>query len=304
MQYNSKQKSMKMEEENNSKIQLTDRQKAILFAVIEEYAEMATPVGSVTLAKLFDVSSATIRAEMARLEELGLVASPHTSAGRIPTDAGYRLYVNSLVSRENDLELALETEDLGDLDTEADDDFEEVFAEAARQIAKDPYFKKICPNRALSSGQNDKNRGLHALEVRIGSQAQAEYAIRTAVDMLVELTGNLGLATIGNQLYLSGISKLFSQPEFMDYQRIQNVSKLLDNLEPWLREARPGEPLNIFIGRENPIGKNSDVSLIISKFRSPYSDSSYIGILGPTRQNYAQVMGLVRHAGKYLESMY
>lgn len=304
MQYNSKQKSMKMEEENNSKIQLTDRQKAILFAVIEEYAEMATPVGSVTLAKLFDVSSATIRAEMARLEELGLVASPHTSAGRIPTDAGYRLYVNSLVSRENDLELALETEDLGDLDTEADDDFEEVFAEAARQIAKDPYFKKIYPDRALSSGQNDKNRGLHALEVRIGSQAQAEYAIRTAVDMLVELTGNLGLATIGNQLYLSGISKLFSQPEFTDYQRIQNVSKLLDNLEPWLREARPGEPLNIFIGRENPIGKNSDVSLIISKFRSPYSDSSYIGILGPTRQNYAQVMGLVRHAGKYLESMY
>lgn len=304
MQYNSKQKSMKTEEENNAKIQLTDRQKAILFAVIEEYAEMATPVGSVTLAKLFDVSSATIRAEMARLEELGLVASPHTSAGRIPTDAGYRLYVNSLVSRENDLELALETEDLGDLDTEADDDFEEVFAEAARQIAKDPYFKKICPDRALSSGQNDKNRGLHALEVRIGSQAQAEYAIRTAVDMLVELTGNLGLATIGNQLYLSGISKLFSQPEFMDYQRIQNVSKLLDNLEPWLREARPGEPLNIFIGRENPIGKNSDVSLIISKFRSPYSDSSYIGILGPTRQNYAQVMGLVRHAGKYLESMY
>ena len=304
MQYNSKQKSMKTEEENNSKIQLTDRQKAILFAVIEEYAEMAAPVGSVTLAKLFDVSSATIRAEMARLEELGLVASPHTSAGRIPTDAGYRLYVNSLVSRENDLELALETEDLGDLDTEADDDFEEVFAEAARQIAKDSYFQKFCPDRALSSGQNDKNRGLHALEVRIGSQAQAEYAIRTAVDMLVELTGNLGLATIGNQLYLSGISKLFSQPEFTDYQRIQNVSKLLDNLEPWLREARPGEPLNIFIGRENPIGKNSDVSLIISKFRSPYSDSSYIGILGPTRQNYAQVMGLVRHAGKYLESMY
>ena len=304
MQYNSKQKSMKMEEEKYSKIQLTDRQKAILFAVIEEYAEMATPVGSVTLAKLFDVSSATIRAEMARLEELGLVASPHTSAGRIPTDAGYRLYVNSLVSRENDLELALEAEDLGDLDTEADDDFEEVFAEAARQIAKDPYFQKICPDRALSSGQNDKNRGFHALEVRIGSQAQAEYAIRTAVDMLVELTGNLGLATIGNQLYLSGISKLFSQPEFTDYQRIQNVSKLLDNLEPWLREARPGEPLNIFIGRENPIGKNSDVSLIISKFRSPYSDSSYIGILGPTRQNYAQVMGLVRHAGKYLESMY
>ena len=69
---------------------LTKRQEGILFAIIEEYAELATPVGSVTLAKLFDVSSATIRAEMARLEEYGYIAQPHTSAGRVPTDAGYR----------------------------------------------------------------------------------------------------------------------------------------------------------------------------------------------------------------------
>ena len=63
--------------EKQPQIHLTDRQQSILFAIIEEYAEMAAPVGSVTLAKLFDVSSATIRSEMARLEELGLIASPH-----------------------------------------------------------------------------------------------------------------------------------------------------------------------------------------------------------------------------------
>ena len=291
--------------EETSHLKLTDRQKVILFAVIEEYAEMAAPVGSVTLAKLFDVSSATIRAEMARLEELGLVASPHTSAGRIPTDAGYRFYVNSLVEREGvsqDTPSARPPQSMGL--AEQNSTLSELFTEAVDSFFDRPPSSVFSPTRALSSGQNDKNRGLHALEVRIGSQAQAEYAIRSAVDMLVELTGNLGLATIGNQLYLSGISKLFAQPEFMDYQRIQNVSKLLDNLEPWLREAKPGEPLNIFIGHENPIGRNSDVSLIISKFRSLYSDSSYIGILGPTRQNYAQVMSLVRHAGKYLEHMY
>ena len=56
---------------------LTTRQQEILFAIIEEYAELATPVGSVTLAKLFDVSSATIRAEMAKLEQFGLIAQPH-----------------------------------------------------------------------------------------------------------------------------------------------------------------------------------------------------------------------------------
>ena len=294
--------------EKQPQIHLTDRQQCILFAIIEEYAEMAAPVGSVTLAKLFDVSSATIRSEMSRLEELGLIASPHTSAGRIPTDAGYRFYVNNLVEREN-LSSANSSDSGTDFNAPSQEDYSEEessseYLDDSVSLYLDSSYRRISPSRALSSGQQDRNRGLHALEVRINSQAQAEYAIRTAVDMLVELTGNLGLATIGNQLYLSGISKLFSQPEFTDYQRIQNVSKLLDNLEPWLREARPGQPLNIFIGRENPIGKNSDVSLIISKFRSPYSDSSYIGILGPTRQNYAQVMSLVRHAGQYLENMY
>ncbi len=294
--------------ENQPKVHLTDRQQSILFAIIEEYAEMAAPVGSVTLAKLFNVSSATIRSEMARLEELGLIASPHTSAGRIPTDAGYRFYVNNLVEHEN-LSPSISSEPDTYFNASSQESYNEEESDSAYlddsvSLYLDSSYRRISPSRALSSGQQDRNRGLHALEVRINSQAQVEYAIRTAVDMLVELTGNLGLATIGNQLYLSGISKLFSQPEFTDYQRIQNVSKLLDNLEPWLREARPGQPLNIFIGRENPIGKNSDVSLIISKFRSPYSDSSYIGILGPTRQNYAQVMSLVRHAGQYLENMY
>lgn len=258
---------------------ITDRQKEILFAIIEEYSEMAAPVGSVTLAKLFDVSSATIRAEMARLEELGLIAQPHTSAGRIPTDAGYRLYVNSMTE---------------EVDHEIDnEEIEQSFFSSPLQL------KVNLPEKP----SNLIDRSAHALEIRVSSQTRADYAIRGAVDSLVELTGNLGLATIGDQLYLSGISRLFMQPEFSDTNRVQAVAKLLDNLEPWLREAAPGDPLNIFIGQENPIGKSSGVSLIISKFRSPYSDNSYIGVLGPTRQNYSRVMSLVRHAGNKLEEI-
>ena len=244
---------------------LTERQREILFAIIEQYAELASPVGSVTLAKLFDVSSATIRAEMARLESLGLIAQPHTSAGRIPTDAGYRYYVNSLVEETESVE------------------YDELPAQNFPRLE--------APNP----------RSTHVLEVRVSSQASAETMIKSAVDSLVDLTGNLGLGTIGNQLYLAGISRLLTQPEFVDLNRVQAVAKLLDNLEPWLREAAPGEPLNIFIGKENPIGKSSGVSLIISKFRSPFSDNSYIGVLGPTRQNYQKVMSLVRRAGKMLE---
>ena len=236
-------------------MELTSRQEKILAQIIEEYAETASPVGSVTMAKLFNVSPATIRAEMARLESMGLIAQPHTSAGRVPTDAGYRFYVNYMTENTS----------------------------------------------AFEGTEILENRGMHALEKRVASQSRADAAIRGAVDSLVELTGNLGLATIGGQLYLSGISRLFTQPEFMDYKKVQAVAKLLDNLEPWLMEAAPGEPLNIFIGHENPIGKNSEVSLIISKFISPFSDNSYIGVLGPTRQNYLRVMALVKYAGKMLE---
>ncbi len=234
---------------------MTERQIQILAAIIEQYAEVAAPVGSIMLAKLFHVSSATIRSEMAKLEELGLIMQPHTSAGRVPTDKGYRMYVNAI----NDAE----TSELPQLD-----------------------------------------RGARAIEARVNTHGdRADRAIRSAVDSLVDLTQNLGLATIGDELYLNGIGNLFSQPEFMQGNHVQAVARLLDNLEPWLREAAPNEPLNVYIGAENPIGKTSGATLIISRFRSPYSDKSYIGVLGPTRQSYGKVMRLVRHAGAMLEEV-
>jgi heat-inducible transcriptional repressor len=228
---------------------MTERQSKLLNAIVEQYAEVASPVGSNLLAKVFDVSSATIRAEMAELERLGYIEQPHTSAGRVPTDKGYRFYVN-LVSEST----------------------------------------------ALTSPRAE--RALAARTVRGGVP---ESIIRNTVDTLVELTHNLGLATIGDQLYMSGLSNLFGQPEFIHPGQVQEVARLLDNLEPWLREAAPNETLSVFIGAENPIGRNSGCSLIISKFRSPFSDRSFIGVLGPTRQSYRDVMSLVERAGKTLE---
>ncbi len=169
---------------------MTERQQQILSSIIEEYAEVASPVGSNLLAKLFSVSSATIRAEMAELEHLGYIMQPHTSAGRVPTDKGYRYYVNHLNEEK----------------------------------------------------EQSEHRGERALTARVQDSGLPERAIRNAVDTLVELTHNLGLATIGNQM--------------------------------------------------------------ISRFRSPYSDRSYIGVLGPTRQSYGRVMGLVQLASSALEKTY
>ncbi|MBC7546335.1 transcriptional regulator [Candidatus Saccharibacteria bacterium] len=232
---------------------MTDRQQKILSAIVEQYAEVASPVGSSLMAKLFAVSSATIRADMAELERLGFIKQPHTSAGRVPTDKGYRFYVNN-------------------------------FSEVPRSMS---------PER----------RSERALASRVQQAGAPERMIRNAVDTLVELTHNLGMATIGNQLYMGGLSNLFGQPEFMNGGQVRQVAQLLDNLEPWLREAAPNEPLSVYIGQENPIGRAAGCSLIISRFRSPFSDRSYIGTLGPTRQSYHEVMTLVARAGQELEEM-
>lgn len=231
---------------------MTERQKQILSAIIEQYAEVASPVGSNLMAKVFGVSSATIRAEMAELERRGFIDQPHTSAGRVPTDKGYRFYVNNLTEEKNHV-----------------------------------------PERGAE----------RALAARVHDGGVPERTIRNAVDTLVELTHNLGLATIGNQLYMSGLSNLFGQPEFVQAGQVQQVARLLDNLEPWLREAAPNQPLSVYIGQENPIGRSAGCSLIISRFVSPYSDRSYIGVLGPTRQNYRDVTNLVRRAGQALEEV-
>ncbi len=230
---------------------MTERQRLILNSIIEQYAEVASPVGSSLLAKVFNVSSATIRAEMAELERLDLIMQPHTSAGRIPTDKGYRVYVNNITDS-----------------TES----------------------------ALPARRAEK-----AVAARAHGGGMPERTIRNTVDTLVELTHNLGIATIGNQLYMSGLSNLFGQPEFLGSNQARQVAELLDNLEPWLREVAPNQPLSVYIGGENPIGRSAGATLIISRFRSPFSDHSYIGVLGPTRQQYRDVMNLVRHAGQELE---
>ena len=82
---------------------LPSRKKKILQAIIRTYLETGEPVGSRTISKYTDLhlSSATIRNEMSDLEEMGLIVQPHTSAGRIPTDRGYRMYVDELLEEKN-----------------------------------------------------------------------------------------------------------------------------------------------------------------------------------------------------------
>ena len=230
---------------------MTQRQAAILAAIIEQHSELSYPVGSVTLARLFSVSSSTIRAEMSQLEKLGYITQPHTSAGRIPTDSGYRWYVNEIVGKTEDISI----------------------------------------NQAK------------VFDVRVQSAGQAQQVVQSALESLVDITSGVAAISYKNHLHLSGLERLLGQPEFSQPDQVQAVAYLIDNLENWLREVSPTQPVSVFIGQENPIGKSSGCSLIFGRFKSQESPNSYIGLIGPTRQDYRQTVNLVDHARQVLSEV-
>ncbi len=229
---------------------MTPRQIAILTEIIRQYSESAEPVSSHALLQTFDVSSATIRSEMAALERDGYIYQPHISAGRVPTDKGYRFYVNNL----------------------------------AEPDAKPRYELTV--------------------EKRVASlRDQVDRAVKIATETLSEMTGNTAFATLSDTVYFHGLHQLFSQPEFADSLRAASAARYLDSLSTWLLEQSPGEALAIFIGRENPFARTSGMAMVVACFESPYSANSAIGIVGPTRQDYAKVTALVELTGKKLEEV-
>lgn len=117
--------------------ELDERKKKILKAIIQTYLETGEPVGSRTISKYTDLnlSSATIRNEMSDLEELGYILQPHTSAGRIPSDAGYRLYVDELM-REKEQEVS----EIKELMIERTDKMEKVLKQVVKVLASNTNY--------------------------------------------------------------------------------------------------------------------------------------------------------------------
>jgi heat-inducible transcriptional repressor len=229
---------------------MTERQQQILKAIVEQYAEVASPVGSSLLAKVFNVSSATIRSEMAELERLGYIMQPHTSAGRIPTDGGYRVYVNWLQSQE-------------------------------------PTAKV--------------NRQAHAIERQIKDSGEAEQAVKNAVQALALATNNLSIGLWKNRTYQFGLSSLFQHPEFFGGREAFGIAQLVERLPELIDEIYEDKNrITVYIGRENPIGRSAGASSIIGRVYTP-EGQSFIGVVGPTRQNYGQVVGLVDYVSTSLE---
>ena len=231
---------------------MTNRQKEILSEIIRLYADSAEPVSSRELANSFGLSSATIRAEMSALEDASLIFQPHISAGRVPTDKGYRYFVNNLVP----------------------------------------------------TGNTKSNKNVLTITKRVDSlKDRTDSAIKIAAETLSDLTGNMTFATLSDSVYFHGMSQLFSQPEFLEQVQALQAARFIDAIQEWLSSAQI-DSLQVFIGDENPVVRSSGLTMMVNRFSSPYSDQSYIGIIGPTRQSYDKVINLVEGTSKALEEVF
>ena len=155
-------------------MELTERKKTILNAIVRNYLETGEPVGSRTISKYTDLnlSSATIRNEMADLEEMGLILQPHTSAGRIPSDQGYRIYVDDMLAQKEK-----EVDSMREMLLDKEEKLENLLKHVARQLADNTNYATM-----VSTPTMGKNK-LKFLQI---SRVDADHLLATIV-----LEGNL-----------------------------------------------------------------------------------------------------------------
>lgn len=229
-------------------MELNERQAAILRAIMTEHIKTAEPVGSSVLVDKYDVdlSPASIRNEMADLEERGYLVQPHTSAGRVPTIKSYRYYLDNF----------LEADELSKHD-------QEVIRHAAKPV-HDPE--------------------------------QRTKSIAKSVAELCDNTVIVGFAR--RDVYYTGLSNLFQQPEFRERVTILSLSEVVDRLDEVIAnlfDDVSDEP-QVLLGRDNPFGPATGA--LVAKFERP---GQLFGILGPMRMPYGHHLAVLRFTKELID---
>jgi len=337
-------------------MELTDRKRKILRAIVDCYIQTAEPVGSKAVAAMPDVgvSPATIRNEMADLTEMGYLEQPHTSAGRVPSPAGYRLYVDELMegyrlstdetqSLNEALELKLQQFDkamsqIGKLISQLTNlpaytvaahtgaepsvrRFELMEAgegsyilvlltndeAVANKLVKLPLALEAQDLRLLSAVLNASLTGLSEAQITAEVLARIESAAGAAaglVPVVVDFTLETLRARRRSEVYLTGQTKLLSQPEYQDVQKAREVLATLDENTIANLPAPAGGPVQILVGPENVAKELKDTSVVMTRFDIGEGMQGLIGVVGPQRMDYAQVTARLSYFAENLGRMF
>ncbi|MGD0114576.1 MAG: hypothetical protein ABSC13_01035 [Dehalococcoidia bacterium] len=244
---------------------LVERRARILGHIVSEYVNTALPVGSETIVRKYalPISPATVRSEMARLEEEGYITHPHTSSGRVPSDRGYRFYVESL----------MEEEDLP-------------------WYAKQSIQRRLQTAARAASGRAE----LLAERARIAATVLAE-SVRNAAVATAPRTDEEDQA-LYDRAYLEGLRNVLSQPEFSQTEDVIDLVCVLE--EGNLMRAIPfdnlaDEDVTVVIGEENREDVMRRCSVVLTRYGVPGTAVGVLAVLGPTRMAYSRVIPTVRY---------
>ena len=332
--------------------ELDPRARQVLGAVIREYIATAEPVASTQLVRSYklDVSPATVRNELAALEEAGLLTHPYTSSGRVPTDLGYRYFIETLmpspslrpdeqVTVSHQFQQALQ--DTAAWLRVAASSLARLTAEAS--IVTTPASKRttlrhveVVPiherrvllvavvdggavrQQVLELGTATTAEQLRTLSTRLtaslsGATATKVHAAVTGEQSAdADITGALARildeydTVRAREVYVDGFQNILAQPEFAESDRSRAMLSLFED-HTRLSEILPldlgdGE-VHITIGREHRHESLRDCSLVIGRYGASGDVVGFVGVVGPTRMDYARSIGAVRYVGSLMSDL-
>ena len=336
-------------------MELTDRKKQILKIVVESYINTAEPVGSKAIVEQMPgkISSATIRNELADLVEMGYLEQPHTSAGRVPSAKGYRLYVNELMERK-----ALspeETAKINDALSGQMKQVDQVISQAGQMVSSFVGYPTytVADHRTAATVQRFELISVDAgsfitvvmlSDSRVKSQLM-QLELPVDADTLPQLshllnthfTGaapekmNATLMSLSEQVsgqwflllnrvteyactlleesqhqqaFTNGASQLLKFPEFRDIDKAHDLmSFMVDNKED-LPVPQSDAPMQILIGPENVNDALKESSVVIASYDIGDNMRGLVGVVGPTRMDYAAVAARLGYFAESLSRMF
>ena len=338
-------------------MELTERKKKVLRSVVDLYIRTAEPVGSKAITELPDMkySSATIRNEMADLTAMGYLEQPHTSAGRIPSAAGYRLYVDELMmdyrltmDETKSINTAIEekmqrvdkmVEKVAKLVSQATNlpaisaasrsgsprvkRFELIYAGAGsfilvlmlpndqvvNKLIKLPLNVEESDLKVLSAVLNATMTEISLEEITpelmqrvMTSAGAAASLVPVILDFTQETLKNHG----STNMAVAGQARLLSLPEYQDVDKAQRVMSSIDeeNLSNLPAVMRGSNGTKVLVGPENVADELKDTSVVMTKFDIGDGMQGMIGVVGPTRMDYAKVTARLSYFAESLSKMF
>ena len=338
-------------------MELTERKKKVLKSVVDLYIRTAEPVGSKAITALPDMnySSATIRNEMADLTALGYLEQPHTSAGRIPSAAGYRLYVDELMM---DYRLSIdETKSINSAIEEKMQRVDKMVEKVAKLVSQAPNLPAISAASRLKSAcvthfelvqagtgniilvlmlPNDQvvnkliklplnvtdtdlkllsavlNASMTDIPLEDMSAELMEKVMRSAgnaaalVPVILDFTQETLKSQANTNMAVFGQSRLLGLPEYRDVDKAQRVMSSIDadalaNLPAVMGDITGTK---VLVGPENVADELQDSSVVMTKFDIGDGMQGMIGVVGPTRMDYAQVTARLSYFAESLSKMF